>query len=227
MTTREDELMNLHQQFTQLLQMKFCHRALVTFDSDTRNDEVAVDVPLPVETVEMGGENSQGWITEEAFFTVSPGARQVRQRKEVKMNQSSTAERHEFLKSVEVEWQTLLQNQAAKVLSLEETAQAQARWPDCAVDTRWAVLGSQTTASHRGAMPRTRLIIKGFTDPDLLDIESHSPTLTREGFVTVLQSVCSHGHKLQFGDVQQAFNTGDPIKRKQPLFVRMPLDGVP
>ena len=34
--------------------------------------------------------------------------------------------------------------------------------------------------------------------------------------MTVLQSVCSHGPKLQFGDVQQAFNT-DPIKRKQPL----------
>ena len=107
----------------------------MTFDSDTRNDEVAVDVPLPEETVEMRGENSQGWITEEAFLTVSPGARQVRQRKEVKMNQLSPAERHEFLKSIEVEWQTLLQNQAAKVLSLEETAQAQARWPDCAKDT--------------------------------------------------------------------------------------------
>ena len=39
----------------------------VTFDSVTRNDEVAVDVPLPEETVEMSGENSQGWITEEAF----------------------------------------------------------------------------------------------------------------------------------------------------------------
>ena len=100
-------------------------------DSETRNDEIAVDVPLPEETVEMSGENIQGWITEEAFFTVSPGARQVRQRKEVKMNQVLPAERHEFLKSMEVEWQTLLQNQAAKVLSLEETAQAQ-------MDTRWA-----------------------------------------------------------------------------------------
>ena len=30
-----------------------------------------------------------------------------------------------------------------------------------------------------------------------------------------------------FGDVPQAFNTGDPIKRKEPLFVRMPPDGVP
>ena len=54
------------------------------------------------------------------------------------MNQLSPAERHEFLKSIEVEWQTLLQNQAVEVLSLEETARAQARWPDRALDTRWA-----------------------------------------------------------------------------------------
>ena len=86
-----------------------------TFESVARDDEIAVDVPLPEETVEMRGENSQRWITEEAFFTVSPGARQVRQRKEVKMNHFSPAERHEFLKNMEVEWQTLLRNQAAKV----------------------------------------------------------------------------------------------------------------
>ena len=59
---------------------------------------------------------------------------------------------------------------------------------------------------------KARLMIKGFT----LDLESHSPTLTGE---------CSHGHKLKFGDVQQAFNPGEPIKRKEPLFVRMPPDG--
>ena len=31
-----------------------------TFDSVTRDDEIAVDVPLPEETVEMSGKNSQG-----------------------------------------------------------------------------------------------------------------------------------------------------------------------
>ena len=200
---------------------------LETYDSVTRDDEIAVDVPLPEEIVEMSGENSQGWITEEALFTVSPDARQERQRKKVKMNQLSPAERHEFLKSTEVEWQTLLQNQAAKVLSVEETAQAQARWPDRAMDTRWARTWKPDDSKPSGRRAKARLIIKGFTDPDLLDIESHSPTLTREGFMTVLQSVFSHGHKLQFGDVQQAFNTGDPLKREQPLFVRVPPDGIP
>ena len=65
MTTREDALMNLNQQFPQLLTMKFLKtQCLVTFDSYTRNDRVAVDVPFLEETVEMSCENSQGWITE-------------------------------------------------------------------------------------------------------------------------------------------------------------------
>ena len=143
----------------------------VTFVSDTRDDEIAVDVPLLEETVEMSGENSQGWITEEAFFTVSLGARQVRQR-------------NEFLKSMEVEWQTLLKNQAAEVLFLEG-------WPDRAMDTRWALTWKPYDSKPPGRRAKARLIIKGFTEADLPDIESHSPTFTREGFMTVLQSVCT------------------------------------
>ena len=149
---------------------------------------------MPGEPTELSGESGQGWITEEAFFTVSPGGRQVRQRKEVKMNHLSPAEKREFLKSMEVEWQTLLKNQAARVLSLEETAQARARWPDRVMDTRWARTWKPDESKPSGRRAKARLIIKGFTDPDL-GIESHSPTLTREGFMTVLQSVCSHGHK--------------------------------
>ena len=94
-------------------------------------------------------------------------------------------------------------------------------------DTRWARTCKPDDSKPSGRRAKAWLIIKAFTDPDLFDIESRSPTLTREGFMTVLQSVCSHGHELQFGGAQQAFNTGGPIKREQPLFVRMPPNGVP
>ena len=90
---------------------------------------------------------------------------------------------------------------------------------------RWTlavvVFGNLTRTQHL-ARAKARLFMKGFTDPDLLQTESHFPTLTREDFMTVVQAVRSHGHRLQFRDVQQAFNTGDPIKREQLLFVRMP-----
>ena len=122
----------------------------VPFDSETRNDEIAVDVPLPEEPTEMSGERGQGWITEEAFFTVSPDARQVRQRKEVKMNHLSPAEKREFLKSMEVEWLTVLENQAARILSLEETPTLERAGRIVRCTPVGHALRSQTKASHRG-----------------------------------------------------------------------------
>ena len=38
----------------------------VSFDLETRNVEIAVDVPLLEEPAETSGDNNQGWITEEA-----------------------------------------------------------------------------------------------------------------------------------------------------------------
>ena len=52
------------------------------------------------------------------------------------MNNLTPAENREFLKSMDTEWHTLLKNQSAKVS--EETARARERWPDRAMDTRWA-----------------------------------------------------------------------------------------
>ena len=175
----------------------------------------------------MSEESGRGWITEEAFFTVSPGWQQMRQRKEVKMNHLSPAEKREFLKGMQIEWQALLKSQAARVLSPEETVQARACWLDRAMDTRWVRTWKPDDSRTSGRRAKARLIIKGFTDLDLLNIESHSLALTRECLMTGLQSVCSLGHKLQLGDVQQASNTGDVIKRGQTLFVRMLPDGIP
>ena len=125
-----------------------------TFDSVTRDDEIAVDVPLPEETVEMSCENSEGWITEEAFFTVSPGARQVRQRKEVKMNQLSPVERHEFLKSMEVEWQTCSRTKRLKYHLWKKRHKPTRAGRIVPWTPAGIAPGSPTTASHRGDVPR-------------------------------------------------------------------------
>ena len=65
----------------------------VPVDPETRNDEIAVDVPLPEAPAEVSGENDQGWIQKKPSSQVSPGARQVRQRKEVKVSHLSPAEK--------------------------------------------------------------------------------------------------------------------------------------
>ena len=200
----------------------------VHLDSETRNDEIAVDVALPEEPTEMSGESGQGWITEEALFTVSPDGQQVRQRKEVKMNRLSPAEKREFLKSMEVEWQTLFKNQADRVLSLEETVQARARWPDRAVDTRWARTWKPDESKPSGRRAKARLIIKGFTDPDLLDSESHSPTLTLGGLCDSPTVCVQSGTQAAVWGCTAGFSTLETrSSEKEPLFVRMPPDGIP
>ena len=131
--------MSLKHRFHQLFTMKL--RPVLNFESfdmESKNDEIAADVPLPEEPAEMSGDQPQGWITEEACFTVSPGARQVRQCNEIKMSQLTPSERREFLKSMDTAWQTLLMNQAARVLSQEESARARERWPDRSMDTHLA-----------------------------------------------------------------------------------------
>ena len=121
MMTREGEVDQPETQLSPVVQTEAPVLNPVFFDMETRNDEIAADVPLPEEPAEMSGDPPQGWIKEEALLTVSHGARQVRQRKE-KTSQLTPAERREFLKSMDTVWQTLLKNHAAKVISPEETA---------------------------------------------------------------------------------------------------------
>ena len=111
--------------------------------------------------------------------------------------------KREFLKSVETEWQTLLKHQAARVLSVEETAHARDNWPDRTVDTRWARIWKPNENAASGRRAKARFIMKGFADIDFLDIESHFPTLTRGFYDCSTHAVSSHGHKLQFGDVHR------------------------
>ena len=81
------------------------------------------------------------------------------------MNHLSPAEKREFLKSMEIEWQTLLKNQAARVLSLEETVQARARWPDRAMDTRWVRTWKPDESRTSGAPCEGTTYHQGFYRP--------------------------------------------------------------
>ena len=120
----------------------------VPFDSETRNDEIAVDVALPEEPTEMSGESGQGWITEEAFFTVSPGGRQVRQRKEVKMNHLSPAEKRESLRAWKLSGRPCSRTKQPGYYLWKERPKLER----AGRIVRWTlvgrVLGSQTKASH-------------------------------------------------------------------------------
>ena len=56
---------------------------------------------------------------------------------------------------------------------------------------------------------KARLVVKGFTDPDVTEIRSESPTLSRLSRQLILQLSASRGFRLRKGDVQTAFLSGD------------------
>jgi hypothetical protein len=75
---------------------------------------------------------------------------------------------------------------------------------------------------------KARWCIRGYLDPDLLDLETASPTLSNEGFSIALQLLSSCGWRMTIGDIEAAFLRGDEMKReKGRVLVKLPKDGIP
>ena len=56
----------------------------------------------------------------------------------------------------------------------------------------------------RETKAKARLVVKGFTDPDLTEIRSESPTHSRVSRQLILQISASRGFRLSKGDVKTA-----------------------
>ena len=56
------------------------------------------------------------------------------------------------------------------------------------------------------SVAKARLVINGFTDPDLTTIRAEAPTLSKLGRHLLLQMGASHGFQFEMGDVKTAFS---------------------
>ena len=66
---------------------------------------------------------------------------------------------------------------------------------------------------------KARLVVKGFSDPDLTTIRAEAPTLSRVGKHTLLQLTASNDWQLTKGDVKTAFLQGDSEEGKRQVYV--------
>ncbi|CAE7907146.1 RE1, partial [Symbiodinium necroappetens] len=89
------------------------------------------------------------------------------------------------------------------------------------------------TEADQGTSPQTqdikaRWCIRGYLDPDLLELDTSSPTLSMEGFSIALQLMASHGWSVNIADVEGAFLRGDTLSpTRGRLFIDPPPGGVP
>ena len=88
------------------------------------------------------------------------------------------------------------------------------------------------TEADAGASPETcgikaRWCIRGYLDPDLLELDTSSPTLSTEGLALALQLMASNKWRLKIADVEGAFLRGDKLEPSRGrLYIEVPPGGV-
>ena len=88
---------------------------------------------------------------------------------------------------------------------------------------RW-VLTWKVDETEGSTKAKARLVVKGFTDPDLTTLRSESPTLSRLAKHWLLQVAASSKWTIAKGDVKTAFLQGGKQESLRNVFVDPPLD---
>ena len=71
-------------------------------------------------------------------------------------------------------------------------------------------------------MAKSRIVILGFKDPHVLQLERSAPTPTNEGFTLVMQTMASLGFEAVSADIKNAFGQSMPTNRQQPICSSLP-----
>ena len=120
-------------------------------------------------------------------------------------------------------------------LTKEQSDQVYAETPrDRILTSRWAYRDKNWSRRRQDASvewrPKARLVVGGHLDPDIGEVKTDAPTISRLGLLTILQVVASHQRDekpwtASAGDVSAAFLNGQPIKRL--LYMKQPKTGFP
>ena len=86
--------------------------------------------------------------------------------------------------------------------------------PSRVLASRWILTWKEDENSEDGKKPKARLVVKGFQDPDIGELASDSPTLTRDGRMLLLQTAASHKWCIESFDITTAFLRGKSDDRQ-------------
>eukprot|EP00971_Amphidinium_carterae_P062116 1229586-Amphidinium_carterae.1 len=123
---------------------------------------------------------------------------------------------------------------ADKILADPNNVVVPARWLDVfkQVDESDAPVFSQALGIPKGLVPKSRLIIQGFHDKDLLSLNRSVPAAEQHELLFVLEVIADMNWQGFAGDVQAAFTQAakTPVAendRGHPVYALLPSEGVP
>ena len=150
---------------------------------------------------------------------------------EVKMQHESPADKAEWRQQDKAEWEKVV-SQQAEVLSLEESRRVRAQLAAEGKEAR--ILPTKIARRYKpsdqpGEPPtkKSRLCIRGDLDPDALELERFSPTVTTMIFNIMLQVAANYGFDGEVADFKSAFCQSNPLQREAgPLYFQLPMEGI-
>ena len=163
------------------------------------------------------------------------------QRKEVNPSKLNIQDQKRYEEASEKEWKTNLDAGAIQPLTLAESRDIRQRYPQRIIKSRMLYTMKpidnleetdpniilDNSPAEEPCKAKARWVIRGDRDPDMFNVESSSPVICRDGFMTGLQIIASMQWKLHSCDFSQAFMQGDVIARTEPLYSEQPKEGMP
>ena len=145
-------------------------------------------------------------VLEECLLVSTPKAKL--RRVEISYRRLSPKDQELFQKAMQKECQSWVDN---KVTSL---CKSKGISPDRIIRARWVLTWKKSSdPDDRTKVPKARLVLIGWQDPELGRIATDSPTLRKETKHLVL-AICSAKHWRVFGaDIKTAFLSGDKSSR--------------
>ena len=170
-------------------------------------------------------EEIQVWATEK-----TQGGGNLSQ--EVDLKKESPQDLEEWKVSDSSEFHKIRMSQAIQVLDVKESREVVKKLTEEGKMNR--ILPSRMARRYKpseqpGQAPskKSRLCIRGDKDPDILELERFSPTVSAMNLNVTLQVAVNFGMDIAVGDLQSAFCQSAPLKReKGALYFRQPPEGI-
>ena len=114
----------------------------------------------------------------------------------------------------------MLDLDAYELLSLEESIAFRNDNPDSVLTSRFVDRWKPTEAG--GVKAKSRIVIHGFKDPHVLQLERSVPTPTNEAFTSVMQAMASNKWESWSSDISNVFGQALKTNRRQPRAASLP-----
>ncbi|CAE7817945.1 RE1 [Symbiodinium sp. CCMP2592] len=135
--------------------------------------------------------------------------------KEVNWRHLTLEEKAEFDTAMATEVTNVVREQAVRALSRHETSSLDL---SRAMNMRWVL------TRKADGRAKARLVVLGFQAPNLTEVETAAPTLSRTGRHVLLSCVANHGFTLESGDVTSAFLQTIGSLESENLLVKAPAE---